>query len=47
MIMGYKTYEANRDGRLTIYPSLRPPETRKFCRRLFAKIVKVVLQKEL
>jgi hypothetical protein len=39
--MSYKTYESDKDGRLTIYPALYPPRDKGIF-NLFKKLIKIV-----
>ncbi|MEJ2685468.1 MAG: hypothetical protein P8Z71_13870 [Candidatus Sulfobium sp.] len=41
--MGYKTYETDRYGRLTVYPSLHSPGRKLFCRKIFRRIMKAIV----
>lgn len=36
IIMSYKTYERDRDGKVSIYPSLHDPTEQSFFRRLLS-----------
>jgi hypothetical protein len=44
-VMGYKTYERDRYGRLLVYPSLHPPKAKGFCRKFFGRLLRSVIRK--
>jgi hypothetical protein len=47
--MGYKTYEADKHGRISIYPSLNSPTRKRpgILRTLIKKLIDVAREKEI